>query len=174
VKETGTIGDLAEFWDCSTVQVAEYTKLNIAVRLKRGVYDLKASNRNLVRRLREQAAGRAGVDASTDAMAANVKLKEANVRLLEIKIQKQSGELIAIVVAKELWGRLVLGLRQFVLRLPGSIAFEVPSLTATDKATIERICRDDLKDAAMGRGLYFVNRGGGAKADDDEPGKASL
>jgi hypothetical protein len=36
---------------------------------------------------------------------------------------------------------------QFVMALPGKIAFEV-ALTPADRATVERICRDDLTDAS--------------------------
>jgi len=38
--------------------------------------------------------------------------------------------------------------RQFVLGLPGQMAFELPSLTPHDRKTIERICRDGLDDVA--------------------------
>jgi phage terminase Nu1 subunit (DNA packaging protein) len=100
----------------------------------------------------------------------------AMAQLAELDLAKAGGKLIEVDQVRELWARIVIATRNMFLGLPGKIAFEVPMLTAQDRATIARICRDDLEDAAMGRGLYFgdvVNRGGGAKADDDEPGKAS-
>jgi hypothetical protein len=46
--------------------------------------------------------------------------------------------------------------RQFVLGLPNQIAFEVPTLTAHDRKTITRICREGLEDAAMARGFAIT------------------
>jgi hypothetical protein len=61
------------------------------------------------------------------------------------------------------WGVLMRGVRQFVMALPGKIAFELSVLTPADRSTIERICRDDLEDAALGRGFDLGGEAGRGK-----------
>lgn len=53
---------MAWLFDCSARQIQKLAKRGIAVRIPSGVFDEKASVRNYVRHLREQAAGRVGQD----------------------------------------------------------------------------------------------------------------
>lgn len=77
----------------------------------------------------------------------------AMARLAEIEVQRAEGKLIEVEVVLRLWARIMLGIRQFVLGLPNTIAFEAPALSAADKARLEQICRDGLEDAALGHGF---------------------
>lgn len=153
-KPQGATGaDLAQLFDCTQRQVELLAKKGIVVRLGHGRYNAAASTRNYIRHLREQASGRLGRDPKVDGVAANVKWKETNTQLLHLRLRKEAGELVAVADVRETWGRIIRGIRQFVLALPGKIAFDRPMLTARDRAEIEQICRDGLEDAAMGRGF---------------------
>jgi phage terminase Nu1 subunit (DNA packaging protein) len=152
--------------DCSARTVQKLALRGMVVRLGSGRFDQTMSIRNTVRHLREQAAGRAGQDAATDSVAAGVELKQANTQLIRLRLQKEAGELVTVDEVRETWGRIMRGIRQFVLALPGKIAFEVPTLSAFDRSVIERICRDELEDAALGRGFNMNDQTGG---DHDLP-----
>jgi phage terminase Nu1 subunit (DNA packaging protein) len=86
-------------------------------------------------------------------VAANVEWKQASTELIRLRIRKETGELLPVDDVRDVWGRVVRGIRQFVMSLPGKIAFEVPTLTNHDRGVIERICRDALEDASLGRGF---------------------
>lgn len=148
-----TSADLAQLFDCTERQVELLAQKGIVVRIARGRYNAALSTRNYIRHLREQAAARVGQEPGQDGVAANVKYKDASTRLLELRIRKEAGELVPVGAVRETWGSIVRQIRQFVLGLPGQIAFEVPTLTAHDRKVIERLCRDGLEDVAMARGL---------------------
>jgi phage terminase Nu1 subunit (DNA packaging protein) len=157
---------MAWLFDCSARQIQKLAKRGIAVRIASGRFDEKASVRNYVRHLREQAAGRVGQDPAADGVAASVAWKEANTELVRLRLQKEAGQVVGIEEVREIWGRIARGLRQFVLALPGKIAFEVPTLSAFDRGVIERICRDELEDAALARGFNINDQTAG---DHDLP-----
>jgi phage terminase Nu1 subunit (DNA packaging protein) len=145
--------DLAWLYDCSTRQIEKLAERGIAVRLTRGFYDHRLTTRNYVRHLREQAASRAGQEAGVDGVAASVALKTVNTELAQLRLRREMGEVLALADIRDTWAAIVRSLRQFVLALPGKIAFEVPTLNNVDRSAIERICRDGLEDASMARGF---------------------
>ncbi len=147
--------------DCTPRTIQKLALRGIVVRLGSGRFDEKTSIRNCIRYYREQSAGRTGQDGTTDSVAAGVELKQANTQLIRLRLQKEAGELVTVDEVRETWGRIMRGIRQFVLALPGKIAFEVPTLTAHDRGVIERICRDELEDAALGRGFNMNDQTGG-------------
>jgi phage terminase Nu1 subunit (DNA packaging protein) len=152
--EPGLSGaDLAWLFDCTTRQIEKLTQRGIAVRLARGRYDDKQTTRNYVRHLREQAASHVGREPGVDGVAASVALKEVNTQLAQIRLRREAGEVVAVADVRETWSRIIRGIRQFVLALPGKIAFEVPTLNHHDRTVIERVCRDGLQDASMERGF---------------------
>jgi phage terminase Nu1 subunit (DNA packaging protein) len=153
-----TARELAILWACSERQVIELARDGIAVRLGRGRYDGPVSTTNYIRHLRGQAAGHVGKDSRFDAVKASVLQKQANTRLLEIKMRRIAGRLIEADVAKQTWVQIIRGIRQAVLALPNKIAFAVPTLTHADRDIIEQIVRDDLQDLAMERGFDFTRR----------------
>jgi hypothetical protein len=97
-----------------------------------------------------------------------VKLKQTNTRLLQLKLDKEGGLLIEVQLVRQLWGQIIRGLRQFVLGLPGAIAFEIPVLTATDRSIMDRVCRDGLHDASLERGFDFDTEVPGEDVSDPE------
>jgi phage terminase Nu1 subunit (DNA packaging protein) len=156
---------LSWLFDCTARQIQKLAKRGIVVRIASGLFDEKASIRNYVRHLREQAAGRVGQDPATDGVAANVKWKETNTQLIQLRLDREAGELVAVHDVSEAWARIMRGIRQFVLSLPGKIAFEIPTLTAHDRGVVERICRDGLTDASLERG-FDMSREMSGSVDD--------
>jgi phage terminase Nu1 subunit (DNA packaging protein) len=155
--------DLAWLYACSTRHIEQLAERSIAVRLKRGRYDDKQTTRNYVRHLREQAASRAGQEPGVDGVAASVALKTVNTELAQLRLRREMGEVLAISDIRDTWSAIVRALRQFVLALPGKIAFEVPTLNSADRKAIDRICRDGLQDASLARGF------GGSNEPAEEP-----
>jgi phage terminase Nu1 subunit (DNA packaging protein) len=152
--------------DCTPRTIQKLAAKGIIVRLGSGRFDEKTSIRNAIRYYREQSAGRTGQDGTTDSVAAGVELKQVNTQLIRLRLQKEAGELVTVDEVRETWGRIMRGIRQFVLALPGKIAFEVPTLSTFNRGVIERICRDELEDAARGRGFDMNDQTGG---DHDLP-----
>lgn len=147
-----TTDEIAELFDCTPRQIRLYAADKIVVRKGRGRYDVAKSTRNLVIYLRKQAAGRAGIDPETDTAAANRERAMEQTLLARAKRMKIDGQTIDIAKARELWSGIVLAVRQTVLGLPGRISTGIPTLTRTDRKTIDQICRDALEDATLERG----------------------
>jgi terminase small subunit / prophage DNA-packing protein len=154
---------VAEWLNLSPRRVRELAAAGVIVKQKRDQYDLKASVRAYATHVREQAAGRVGIDPTNDIVAANLRLKESNARLADLRYQRESGSLVERALLHGIWDPIMLRVRRFVMGLPGIISFEIPVLTSTDRSTIERICRDGLHDCALERGFDFD-----AKASDDQ------
>jgi phage terminase Nu1 subunit (DNA packaging protein) len=155
-------------------RVRELSEAGIFVKAGRGRYDLKASIQGLIKHQRELAAGRVGIDPTTDITAANMRLKESSARLADLRYSREAGLLVAAADLKAAWAGIMRGVRQFVLSIPGAVAFSIPTLTATDRSIVERICSDGLTDCAMERGYDFTPDGNanGKAADGGEPGEA--
>jgi phage terminase Nu1 subunit (DNA packaging protein) len=149
-------------FDCTPRTIQKLASRGIVVRLSAGCFDERNSVRRFIQHLREQAAGRVGLDPAADSVGANVEWKQANTELVRLRLQKEAGQVVGIEEVREVWGRITRGLRQFILSLPGKIAFEVPTLSAHDRGVIERICRDELEDAALGRGVDITEPADGA------------
>jgi phage terminase Nu1 subunit (DNA packaging protein) len=97
----------------------------------------------------ETAAGRSG-SALADARAKLATLQAAGQELRNASLR---GETVPKADVVDTWTVLLRGVRQLMLAWPGKAAFELPSLTVADRAVLERIARDDLEDAALGRGF---------------------
>lgn len=126
-----------------------YARKGLAVRAGRGKYRLGETVRRLYQHASEAAAGRAG----TGLAEARSKLALAQMAGQELRNAALRGEVVAKSDVLDTWRTILRGVRGFVLALPGKIMFELPTLTPADRATIERICRDDLEDASLARGF---------------------
>jgi phage terminase Nu1 subunit (DNA packaging protein) len=146
---------VAEWLNLSPRRVRELAAAGVIVKQKRDQYDLKASVRAYATHVREQAAGRVGIDPTNDIVAANLRLKEANARLADLRYQKESGTLIEVASVHQLWDPIMRGIVQRSLAYPGKFAFEIPTITATDRSRMEQIIRDDLEDMRLGHGFDF-------------------
>ena len=88
-----------------------------------------------------------------------VRKEKALAETRELELALKRGELIRVADVNALWGALMIANRNMYLGTPRQIFFEVPTLTATDRSNIERICRQNLEDGSLGRG-YFSGLGG--------------
>jgi hypothetical protein len=109
-----------------------------------------------IRHLREQAASRVGSNPKRDPVGANVAWREANTRLVDLRYQKESGEVFTRKQVTDMWQHIMLGTRSLVLRIPSDFHFREPALTPHSRQVLEQIVRDCLEDAAMGRGLVVL------------------
>jgi phage terminase Nu1 subunit (DNA packaging protein) len=151
-EATATATELAWLLGCTDRAIRGHAARGLAVRApgsRRGRYLLGESVRRIHRHAAETAAGRSG-SALVDARAKLAILQAAGQELRNAGLR---GEAISKADAVDTWTSLLRGVRGLVLGLPGKIAFEVPTLTPQDRATVERIVRDDLDDAALGRGF---------------------
>jgi phage terminase Nu1 subunit (DNA packaging protein) len=163
---TCTAPELAWLLGCTDRAIRGYLTRGLAVRAgKRGRYALGESVRRIHRHVAEAAAGRAGTGLA-DARAKLATLQAAGQELRNASLR---GETIPKADAIDTWRTIIRGVRQLVMALPGKIAFEVPTLTPADRATIERIARDDLDDAALGRGFDIAGEEGGKGPAEEKP-----
>jgi phage terminase Nu1 subunit (DNA packaging protein) len=143
--------EVADWLVLSERRVRELGAAGILVRCGKGRYDLKRSVQSYARHQREISAGRAGVDPSTDIAQANVDLKREQAKLARLRYQREAGDLVSFTELHQILDPLTLALRNMFLGFPGKAQFEIPTLTPTDRATLERIVHDDLQDASQGR-----------------------
>lgn len=163
-----TAAQLADLYSCSPRQVQLYAKDGIVVRQGRGRFDAAASTRNLVRHLRDQAAGRAGLDPDSDTAAAKAERDREQAQFTRTRRLSLEGRLIEVDEVRRVWNAVTVGTRQMVLGIPGRIAAIVPTLSPHDRKQIDTVCRDALKDAALGRGFEFDASAQPEMADGDD------
>jgi hypothetical protein len=87
--------------------------------------------------------------------------------LAELELALRSGKLLEHDEGFALWGSLTIGFRNMYLGTPRQIAFEIPTLTPTDRSIIERICRQNLEDASMQRGFFGNGKPEEGKENDE-------
>jgi hypothetical protein len=161
MTETMTMAAYARRHGVSKVTVGKWLKRG-ALRMAGELVDVAASDQRLAGRPARYRGG-AAKDKSRPAAKAAKKPKAlvdsltrkeaANAELAELRLARERGEWISRAEIWEMWSQIMVAVRQMVLALPNKIAFEIPTLTPNDRATIERICRDDLEDASMARGF---------------------
>ena len=145
-----TAAQLAWLLGVSDRIIRTYAARGLAVRAgSRGRCVLGQSIRRIHAHVAEAAAGRSGSEL-TDARA---KLALAQMEGQALRNASLRGETIPKADVVDTWRTILRGVRQMMLAWPSKAAFEIPTLTAADRAVLERICRDDLEDAALGRGF---------------------
>ena len=104
---------------------------------------------------REQAAGRVGQDRHDRRRRCQRRIGSRPTPQLDAPAPAEGSRASSSTVdeVRETWGRIMRGIRQFVLALPGKIAFEVPTLNPHDRGVIERICRDGSRGCVAGAWL---------------------
>lgn len=130
------------------MSLTRYVEKGIAIRIGRGRFDFRQTIRNVARHLREQAAGRQGGN-GIDAVTEKALLTRSQRELADLKRRQLEGGLIPVENLRRAWGRIVRGVKQNVLAIPGQARFELPHLTPFDAEVIERLCREALENARM-------------------------
>lgn len=133
--------------DCSHMQLVYYERKGLIVRLGRGRYAILASCSNVIKHLREQAAGRAGKD-GMDAVTEGARLKAAQRELTEHRLALLRGETVRVPDVAALWQEILTEIRQLALSWPGKVAFSLPTLLPRDIEEMKRIVKADLDDIA--------------------------
>jgi phage terminase Nu1 subunit (DNA packaging protein) len=145
-----TAAQLAWLTGLSDRALRGYANRGVVVRAGRGKYLLGESVRRLYHHASEAAAGRSGTNLSD----ARARLATLQAEGQEMKNGVLRGELIRVDDFNGFWGSLMVSNRNMYLGTPRQISFEIPTLTAVDRSTIERICRQNLEDAALQRGYF--------------------
>jgi terminase small subunit / prophage DNA-packing protein len=162
-----------KFDDNTTVSAAELGQLigvtaravrglaerKVIARATRGRYALVASVRACLEHYREVAAGRGGEQGVLDLAQERARLARLQGDGQELKNATTRGEAIVKADVIDTWKALLRGIRQMALAWPGKAAFEIPTLSPADRGVLVRIVRDDLEDAALGRGFDLGEQG---------------
>lgn len=142
---------MAEILACSLREVHYLAEQGLLVRSEvRGRYLLLPSVQNVIKHLRERAAGRESKDGKIDVVTANAALRESQKRLVDLRIAEKEGKLLDIDEVERVWGEYTVQLRQLVLSIPGQVASRIPGLTPTDHKIVNEIVLDTLAEAVIG------------------------
>jgi phage terminase Nu1 subunit (DNA packaging protein) len=152
---TCTSTELAWLLGLTDRAIRLYRSKGLAVRAKRGRYLLGQSVRRIHHHVAEQAAGRAGNELATE----RAKLATVQREQIELKNAAARGEMVSKVDMVDSGREILRGVRQMMLGWPSKAAFELPVLGPAERAVLERLVRDDLEDAALGRGFGLVDGG---------------
>jgi phage terminase Nu1 subunit (DNA packaging protein) len=140
---TCTSTELAWLLGLTDRAIRLYRSKGLAVRAKRGRYLLGPSVRRIHHHVAETAAGRAG----TSLADARAKLATLQAEGQQLRNASLRGEVVPKADVLDTWKAIMRGVRQMALSWPGKVAFELPTLTAADRAVLERIVHDDLEFA---------------------------
>jgi terminase small subunit / prophage DNA-packing protein len=152
---TCTGAELAWLLGCTDRAIRGFANRGLAVRSVRGKYLLGESIRRIHHQSSEAAAGRSG----NDLAAARTRLATEQADGQALKNATTRGEAIVKADVIDTWKALLRGIRQMALAWPGKAAFEIPTLSPADRGVLVRIVRDDLEDAALGRGFDLGEQG---------------
>jgi phage terminase Nu1 subunit (DNA packaging protein) len=140
--------NLGQILGVSQKTIERYASDGLAVRVGHGRYRLVQSVSNVVKRLREKAAGRLGHDESTDVVRANARFKDAQTRLTEIKIRQLEGELISLPEVEAAWDEVAATIKQLILTFPARARADLPHLTGRDQKVLDGLARTMLTEVA--------------------------
>lgn len=138
------IGPLAQLLGCS-----EVTARRVAVKLpERGLFDVPATLRAYLDRLREQAgrAGRPSVAGGDEYKAERTRLAREQADATALKNAQLRGELVPVADTLREWQAILRDIRAAMLAVPSQFASTQPHLTVHDIAALT----DEIKRALEG------------------------
>jgi terminase small subunit / prophage DNA-packing protein len=106
----------------------------------------RASIRNYIIRLREQAAGRLGHEDGPDVVTEAANLKREQAALARARRQILEGSVISVDRIQPVWERHARVVRASVLAIASRVRAALPHLSAYDQSKIDEIARDSLTD----------------------------
>ena len=139
------VSTLASLLDLDARSIRRLAASGIMVRANKGNYALAPSVRNYVRHLREAASNRQPAEGSL--LTESALLKAAQRKHYELKNKVASGELVPVEEIEPVWSRIVLGIRQAMLAIPGKARI-VMGLDREEAMVLTGLVRDALKTAA--------------------------
>lgn len=138
---------LGEWLDVSDRTVRELAEKGIAVRTKRGRYDLKQSVINHMRHLREVSAGRGGEKQILDLTAERARLAKEQADGQEMKNAQLRGDLLHVDDVVRNWQDIIRKATSAILAVPDRIA-QRHATTPELREALDREIRDTLNDLA--------------------------
>jgi phage terminase Nu1 subunit (DNA packaging protein) len=148
----GTIKDLADHIDLSTVRVHDLFNENVLLKSgKRGGLDLNENRIRYIRYLRSLARGK--TTGSGDLNEERTRLTKAQADRAELELQEKEGELISTDLIKTIWSDYVANVRSKLLALPSKLGHltQASETYAEAEAVIKEAiyeCLEELSDDA--------------------------
>jgi len=141
---------LCELLDMTPGMVTELKKRGIAVHLGHDAYDLAATVRAYVQHLRGTASGRGGEEHVASLTAERARLAREQADGIAMKNAQARGELLPAAEVARVWSDTLRGLRARLMALPSRLRADLPHLSASDVAQIDREMRDTLSEIGNG------------------------
>lgn len=141
---------LCELLDITSGMLTVLKQREIAVHLGHDAYDLVATVRAYVGSLRGTASGRGGEDHVASLTAERARLAREQADGIAMKNAQARGELLPAAEVARVWSDTLRGLRARLLALPARLRADLPHLSASDAALIDREMRDTLKELGNG------------------------
>jgi phage terminase Nu1 subunit (DNA packaging protein) len=148
----GTIKDLADHIDLSTVRVHDLFNENVLLKSgKRGGLDLNENRVRYIRYLRSLARGK--TTGNGDLNEERTRLTKAQADRAELELQEKEGELISTDLIKTIWSDYVANVRSKLLALPSKLGHltQASESYAEAEAVIKEAiyeCLEELSDDA--------------------------
>jgi terminase small subunit / prophage DNA-packing protein len=116
------------------------------VRTKRNTFDLIESVKSYCAHLRKTASGRGGEQTLAGLASGRTRLAREQADAQALKNAVPSGELVETAAVEQAWSEVLRGVRAAMLTVPSRVQRRVPTLSATEVATIDAEVRDLLSE----------------------------
>jgi len=137
----------------SLLGVSHQTVRTAAVKIGRGRFDVAATLRAYLDRLREHAgrAGRPSASGDTEALRAEkLRLTKAQADKEETRVRREQGELVEAAAVTREWQAVLRDTCNALLAVPSRCGAALPHLTPSDLATVEKEIRKALRGLSDG------------------------
>lgn len=146
---TCSAAELGQLLGISARTVRELAARGIIPRGERGRYPLAAIS-TYCQRLREQAAGRAAADGTTDLATERARLAAAQRRRVELQIAAEERRLVNADQVKVKFVGMVTAAKNRLLAVPSKAKSRIPTLTVADVEVLEALVAEALEELAGG------------------------
>jgi len=126
--------------------IERYASDNLVVRVGHGRYLLLQSVWKVVRHFRKQAAERVGRDEQVDAVRANVELRDAQRRLMLLKLKQLEEQQITLPEVQAAWEEIGRILKEKCLSFPARIRSLLPHLDDKDQEVLGQLAHEMLNE----------------------------
>lgn len=142
--------DLCELLGVSPAALTDFHQRGLAVKLGHDAYDLGATVQAYTAHLRGIAAARGGEDHVLALTTERARLAKEQADAMALKNAEKRGELVAAASVVSGWSDVLRGIRARLMALPSRLRADLPHLSASDVAAIDREIRNTLTELANG------------------------
>lgn len=142
--------DMCKLLGVSAAALTDFHQRGLAVKLGHDAYDLGATVQAYTAHLRGIAAARGGEDHVLALTTERARLAKEQADAQALKNAEKRGELVSAASVLSTWSDTLRGLRARLLALPARLRADLPHLSASDVALIDRAMRDTLTELAHG------------------------